>query len=601
MRWVQERLNALIDAGLVADGVRGPRTTAAVRQFQQSRGLVADGVVGPRTLAALREGGEPSAQAAPAACTGIAAREVIDHFDFGRADILPRHQPQIVNLAQCILASQRSPTPITTLTVIGHTDPVGSDADNISLGRRRAEAVRDAVIAAIARISGRPAHLAVTIESRGEREQVPGDASLNRRVEVVPPFPFTPTAAAATIEIVLDDDNDTLVDDRAPVATFLRLGIWDQAYDAAGDIRNNQAERDNFVGLERRRFYFRVRDPAATAARITADWLTLRADRTTNDDAPASRAITLTQTRAGSHVFVSKAVMLVTDETDARQDTHSGLAPPLAEANLRHRGQSNHRLRRARIDGFVKAEYRPPGGGAAVSVVLPVFQRRPTDERRRLRVRVINYGTHATAAYIGAQFEHANARWNQIGLAIDPQATTDRPVPPAALDGAGLYAGSANNAFETAALNNLVPVTPDNSITAVFVPMTGANAYATIGERTVVAIANRYFIFINTTLDLEDQTLAHELAHVLFNRFDAATERRFYTLNTNAPTSFGVPLPDTRIYRRIQNRNSPDPDNDAANANIINWARRARTGRFPIGGGLDPATATTGNTLTEAF
>lgn len=38
---------------LVADGVFGPRTDAAVRVFQSSRGLVADGIIGPRTWAAL--------------------------------------------------------------------------------------------------------------------------------------------------------------------------------------------------------------------------------------------------------------------------------------------------------------------------------------------------------------------------------------------------------------------------------------------------------------------------------------------------------------------------------------------------------------------
>lgn len=39
--------------GVPADGVIGPRTTAAVRRFQQRHGLVVDGVVGPATLAKL--------------------------------------------------------------------------------------------------------------------------------------------------------------------------------------------------------------------------------------------------------------------------------------------------------------------------------------------------------------------------------------------------------------------------------------------------------------------------------------------------------------------------------------------------------------------
>jgi Putative peptidoglycan binding domain len=52
--WVQVSLNRLgADPTLVADGIYGPSTVAAVTEFQKSNGLTADGKVGPQTLAAL--------------------------------------------------------------------------------------------------------------------------------------------------------------------------------------------------------------------------------------------------------------------------------------------------------------------------------------------------------------------------------------------------------------------------------------------------------------------------------------------------------------------------------------------------------------------
>lgn len=48
----QARLN-LLGYGLVVDGKQGPKTTAAIKDFQQKNKLNADGIAGPVTLAAL--------------------------------------------------------------------------------------------------------------------------------------------------------------------------------------------------------------------------------------------------------------------------------------------------------------------------------------------------------------------------------------------------------------------------------------------------------------------------------------------------------------------------------------------------------------------
>jgi outer membrane protein OmpA-like peptidoglycan-associated protein len=399
----------------------------------------------------------------------------------------------------------------------------------------------------------------------------------------------------------------------APPLTFTRFGIWDQAYDAAGNLRNALAEAANLAGADRRKLHFRVRD-AAAAAEARIDWRTLQGDRTTDDDAPPSQALSLPETAAGSRIFASRGVLLVTDDTDRDVAVDSGLAPPHPDAGVRARGASNHRLRRARIDGFVRGEYSPQAG-VRLPIVRPVFNRNP-DERRRVATRVIRYTNAAdptfrvaTDAIIAGQFAHANLRWNQIGVQIDAGATANRQIPAGALRAGKFPFAHPNGAEEIAVLRDLLPITPDGTLTVVFVDLSGANAYAAIlqtnpipvGGGPALTMGNRFFIFIQSVLDLTNETLAHELHHVLFNRFDTATDRQFFTLNTNAPAGFGVPLPDARIYRRIQNRNSPDPDNDPTNANVINWARRVRTARFPQPFGFAAADATTGNTFLQPF
>jgi peptidoglycan hydrolase-like protein with peptidoglycan-binding domain len=57
VRRLQRALRRQPDLDIVVDGVFGPKTEAAVKDFQQGAGLTVDGIVGPQTWAKLPDGG----------------------------------------------------------------------------------------------------------------------------------------------------------------------------------------------------------------------------------------------------------------------------------------------------------------------------------------------------------------------------------------------------------------------------------------------------------------------------------------------------------------------------------------------------------------
>lgn len=192
--WVQHALNQIMGLRLAVDGVLGTATRSAIRSFQQQNGLTADGVVGPQTeqkiIQALKRLLTSGSQAV---CAGIKQPEVLERFDFDSDKVKPHQQPQMSQIARCVVASQSAPQPIRSLRLVGHTDPVGSDAYNLDLARRLAEQVRRSLQDNIDRLSpGLSGSISCTVETRGEAQSIPGDAAKSSRVEIFVPSKVTP-------------------------------------------------------------------------------------------------------------------------------------------------------------------------------------------------------------------------------------------------------------------------------------------------------------------------------------------------------------------------------------------------------------------------
>lgn len=99
-------------------------------------------------------------------------------FDVGRADIKANFRPILDRFAQSLAAN-----PVTTVTIVGHTDSTGSDAVNNPLSYNRADSVRNYLVVRGVN-AGR-----IAVEGRGSHEPVANNATaqgraMNRRVEI---------------------------------------------------------------------------------------------------------------------------------------------------------------------------------------------------------------------------------------------------------------------------------------------------------------------------------------------------------------------------------------------------------------------------------
>lgn len=225
------------------------------------------------------------------------------------------------------------------------------------------------------------------------------------------------------MRVVTDSNNNYQVESTDQTLSFVRFGLWDNAFDSSNGVRNANEEAGNFVGSDSRRFYFEICNPTANADPAVADtmqaeWYTLKSDGG-DQDHPATDTVTLTETGPNTGIFVSKALMLVSDNVDNAQPTNTGL-PSGGPAGI---GSADHRLRRAAIGDKMCFGFTPSVEGAKKCIAsVPVFTPETT---KTMTVRVANlyqgktFTMAQSDAYIHAIEFSVKARFAVAGIKVD--------------------------------------------------------------------------------------------------------------------------------------------------------------------------------------
>ena len=102
---------------------------------------------------------DPAANSSPMVAAAIGSLTV-DQFETGKSDIPASHKAELSRTAKYIVSLLKQ-YPGSTIQIVGHTDAVGKDAENETLGQARADSVQKALVD-----SGVPAE-AIHTESRG--------------------------------------------------------------------------------------------------------------------------------------------------------------------------------------------------------------------------------------------------------------------------------------------------------------------------------------------------------------------------------------------------------------------------------------------------
>jgi outer membrane protein OmpA-like peptidoglycan-associated protein len=162
---------------------RLPGAAPAWRQPAESDTAVEDAPEGSDESFGLAEALPAGQTASP--CDIAKTSETLDGFAVDSSTLTAGHATIIRAIATCLLALRAGPRPIRIVDISGFTDTAGTDASNVILGKRRADAVRAAIETELERQTpGSAAGFAFRTRSLGRTQQIPGGDVANRRVEV---------------------------------------------------------------------------------------------------------------------------------------------------------------------------------------------------------------------------------------------------------------------------------------------------------------------------------------------------------------------------------------------------------------------------------
>jgi outer membrane protein OmpA-like peptidoglycan-associated protein len=135
----------------------------------------------------------PQAQRVDCPKPGTQPSAIIDYFDFDKFALRTGcHALMVEEIVRRIIQSQSSTQPICSVLIAGHTDKVGDDNYNFTLGWKRATTVLNRLCGRLHSLKpGLPRQIKFQITSCGER-QTKATAGLSRRVEVFLPAPPRP-------------------------------------------------------------------------------------------------------------------------------------------------------------------------------------------------------------------------------------------------------------------------------------------------------------------------------------------------------------------------------------------------------------------------